>query len=219
MNNSMRFARQISARYPNPWHRHYAWWKLKLDPLYQMVATELGDGAARPALDIGCGLGIAAAYLRLSGFNGHILGIDIDEKKVLAAKRDIAGWIDNVEFKNLDMRQLDDFRGHVLLLDVLQFLERDERDRLLLQAAQMADSEGSKIIIRSTIASNGARFAFSVAGDILARLSGWMNAHPTSYPTIDEISAHFPREQFTTSATPLRGSLQFNNYFISITRK
>ena len=212
-------ARTISRRYLAPWHRHYAWCKLRTDPVYSAVAGALAHAPSRPLLDVGCGLGIAAAYLRLTGYHGALTGIDYDRPKILAARRDLGGWLERAEFRHGDMRELPDFRGHVLLLDILQFVPRSGRRSLLEAAAAMASESGSRVIIRSTVRERGARFALSRLGDLLARMTCWMKDAPVSYPARGEISAVFAEAEFTRRVADCSGGMPFSNMLFELVRK
>ncbi len=72
--------RQISRLFPSRWHRIYTIAKLRSDPLYDSVYNEL-KSSILPLLDVGCGLGILAFYLRERGWDIPIQAIDYDKRK------------------------------------------------------------------------------------------------------------------------------------------
>ena len=83
--------REAAARY-KPWPNlyFYAMGKIALDPAYPAVVSLLRD-SQRPLLDLGCGMGLLAAYLRANGHRAPILGFDVDEEKIGVAQRVLSG--------------------------------------------------------------------------------------------------------------------------------
>src|SRR4051812_17760438 len=79
----MRAARMAAAdRYRSwPYFYFYAHGKIALDPAYPEVVRQLSR-SSRPLLDIGCGMGLLASYLRARGHRGSIFGLDLDEEKI-----------------------------------------------------------------------------------------------------------------------------------------
>ncbi|MFT4548607.1 MAG: hypothetical protein ACI9MB_002560, partial [Verrucomicrobiales bacterium] len=57
---------KLARLFGSPWHRNYVKSKLRTDPLYDGVFGELVDEVL-PLLDLGCGLGLLAFYLRERG--------------------------------------------------------------------------------------------------------------------------------------------------------
>ena len=83
--------REAAARY-RPWPNlyYYAIGKIALDPAYPVVASILRE-SQRPLLDLGCGMGLLAAYLRANGHRAPILGWDVDQRKIDVAQQVLAG--------------------------------------------------------------------------------------------------------------------------------
>jgi 2-polyprenyl-3-methyl-5-hydroxy-6-metoxy-1,4-benzoquinol methylase len=86
------------------WDWHYVSAKLRSDPVYGAVVKELA-GSTLPVLDIGCGIGLLAFYLRESGFTPAITGFDYDAGKIdsaqgMSARSGFAG----LSFMNGDAR-------------------------------------------------------------------------------------------------------------------
>src|SRR3979490_1793111 len=73
--------RRVAALFPQLWLRRYVTSKLRRDPIYP-AACELFRGSDDPILDIGCGLGLLAFYLRERGCQQPILGLDLDARKI-----------------------------------------------------------------------------------------------------------------------------------------
>ncbi|MEM9236743.1 MAG: methyltransferase domain-containing protein, partial [Verrucomicrobiota bacterium] len=113
---------RIASAYPKTWDRCYVRSKLKSDPLYDAVLAELKDHDL-PLLDLGCGLGLTAFYLRDSGMKSDMLGLDYDERKIEGANAVVRQRQDEgFRFEHHDARQgLPEHQGHVTILDILQF--------------------------------------------------------------------------------------------------
>jgi SAM-dependent methyltransferase len=108
--------------------------KLGSDPLYDGVLQHLPDDG-QPVLDLGCGLGLFAHVLRQRGGTQPYLGVDVDAGKIARAQRAAAG-LHAVRFDCLDVQApLPAQAGHVLLLDVLQYLDAGPQQALLRAAS------------------------------------------------------------------------------------
>ena len=213
-----KLARQFGSR----WHRHYVRSKLRTDPLYDGVFEEL-KREQLPLLDLGCGLGLLAFYLRERGLDFPILGIDYDERKIadaarLAAANDAAGG-GRLEFRVGDAREgIPEFQGNVTILDILQFFLPEEQDRLLTNAASCV-APGGKLVIRSTLREGGWRFRVTRLGDYLAKATLWMKASPVHYPTEASIRATLEPCGMVGECRPLWGRTPFSNYLLTFSKK
>lgn len=204
----------IAQRYESRWFQGYVKSKLRTDPLYPAVWNEL-KMATLPLLDLGCGLGLLAFYLRHQGFEPDIFGIDYDKVKIAAAQRIASNHYPDTRFQFGDVRGgIPDFQGNVTILDILQFFNRDEQARLLADASR-AVASGGRLVIRSGLCDHGWRFRVTYAGDVLARTTRWMKAPPTCYPTRESICTVLESEGLEGNVTPLWGNTPFNNYLIS----
>src|SRR3954451_14619900 len=76
---------RVASLFRSAWLRHYVGSKLRSDPVFSL-AYELLRDVGGPILDVGCGVGLLAFYLRERGANHPITGIDIDERKIRRAK-------------------------------------------------------------------------------------------------------------------------------------
>jgi 2-polyprenyl-3-methyl-5-hydroxy-6-metoxy-1,4-benzoquinol methylase len=209
--------RKIAGLFPGRWDRNYVAAKLRTDPLYSALAENL-RGSELPLLDLGCGLGLSAFYLRSEGVIVPIHGLDYDIRKIdsacLAAK---ASGIADLSFSHHDARTgLPEHHGNVSILDILQFFTRDEQQTLLQLAASRV-APGGKLIIRSGLRDPSWRFKITVLGDWLAKATFWMKAAPTHYPTTEDfrqILSPFG----TVTISPLWGGTPFNNHLIVLNR-
>ena len=66
------------------WDLFYTRSKLASDPVYQAVVREIGQSDL-PVLDIGCGIGLLAHYLRACGHTAPVTGFDYDQRKIDSA--------------------------------------------------------------------------------------------------------------------------------------
>ncbi|HEY8990860.1 MAG TPA: methyltransferase domain-containing protein [Luteolibacter sp.] len=208
---------RIAGLYPGHWDRRYVPAKLKSDPLYNAVHAELRNSAL-PLLDLGCGLGLLAFYLREHGQHAPVHGLDYDSRKITGARQAAEhGGYQDVGFDHHDARLgLPDHSGNVTILDILQFFQPAEQQTLLQLAAERVAS-GGKLVIRSGLRDDSWRFKITVAGDLLAKATFWMKAAPTHYPTAGDfqrILSPFGRVRIA----PLWGGTPFNNHLIVLER-
>ncbi|QJE95485.1 methyltransferase domain-containing protein [Luteolibacter luteus] len=205
--------RKLAKPFPGIWDRSYVSSKVKTDPLYGAVYEEL-RGSDLPLLDLGCGLGLLAFYLRERGLNFQIRGLDYDPRKIESAKRVNALLShQDISFATHDAREgLPEHTGNVSILDILQFFTPPEQETLLgLAASRLAP--GGKLVIRSGLRDESWRFKVTVAGDLLAKASFWMKAAPTHYPTSSDFERILSRYG-KVRIVPLWGGTPFNNHLI-----
>jgi SAM-dependent methyltransferase len=199
--------------FPGRWDRNYVASKLRTDPLYAALAENL-RGSDFPLLDLGCGLGLSAFYLRAEGIHVPVHGLDYDVRKIDSAHRAaITSGAKDLLFSHHDARTgLPAHSGNVSILDILQFFTPGEQE-VLLQLAASRVAPGGKLIIRSGLRDTSWRFQITVLGDWLAKATFWMKAAPTHYPAAADfqrmLSAHGK-----VSISPLWGRTPFNNHLI-----
>jgi SAM-dependent methyltransferase len=206
-------ARKLASPFPGIWDRTYVSSKVKTDPLYGAVYDELRTSEL-PLLDLGCGLGLLAFYLRERGLDFPIRGLDYDPRKIVSAgKAAVSLEHRGVSFSTHDARQgLPDHSGNVSILDIMQFFTPPEQEELLgLAAARVAP--GGKLVIRSGLRDESWRFKVTVAGDLLAKASFWMKAAPTHYPASEDFE-RILSPHGEVSVLPLWGGTPFNNHLI-----
>lgn len=208
----------IPRLFRSRWHRHYAASKLRTDPLYEAVWAAL-RGTDRPLLDVGCGVGLFAFYLRARGFEPDIVGIDYDARKVDEARGIAARHFSGITFREGDARDgIPGFAGSVTVLDLLQFFQPDERAQLLAAAARSV-APGGVLVVRSGVRDDSWRCRVTRWADIVARLTRWMKAMPIDYPTIGEVRHALEREGLAGEVRPLWGNTPFNNYIFVFRRE
>lgn len=201
-------------------HEHfYSVVKLRSDPVYAAVTKEL-QGSLLPVLDIGCGIGLLAFYLRESGFAPDIAGFDYDAEKIICAQSMASpSGFEGLSFTTGDARTgLPECSGHVVILDILQFFTREQQEALLRAAASRV-SPGGKLIIRTCLQNNSLRFRITVAGDWLAKMTFWMKDAPVCYPDRALFESVLSSAGLRVRVQPLWGGTPFNNHLVVAERE
>jgi SAM-dependent methyltransferase len=177
--------RRLAALFDNPFLRHYSRWKTRLDPAYPAVARALANAPAEPLLDLGCGAGLLAFYLRLPGYHGPVRALDLDPRKIDAATRASRSLPGQFLFAQSDLAhwRAGDHAGHVCLIDVLQYQPPDGLARLLGEAASCLRAPAHRLVIHSGLADASWRSRVSALGDRFATWTGWMATAPGANPT------------------------------------
>jgi SAM-dependent methyltransferase len=203
--------KQIASRYPTRLLRSYARVKMATDPAYNAVFDLLRD-ATEPLLDIGCGVGLMAFYLRERGMRMPIVGIDHDRRKIEIA-RQVAVGDQSVSFDVGDARHRVQFRGNVVLLDVLHYFSDSDQSVILRNAA----AAGGMIIIRDGIRDGSLRYRLTYAQEMLARAGGWLKAERLHFPTRQSIETSLNGD-LREEVRPMFGRTPFNNYLFVFRR-
>ena len=198
----------------NRYDYYYTLTKLRTDPLYPGVLDAL-RGCGAPLLDLGCGLGLLAHALRRDGQAMAYRGVDIDAPKIERARRIAArAALADTRFDVVDLAAgYPPHAGSVAILDVLQFLTREQQATLLDASIAML-VPGSALVMRAALDDGGARIRRTRAGDRFAALTGWMPDRPKHYPTIDELRTRFDAAGLAAEITPWFGNTPFNNWLI-----
>ena len=201
---------EIASRYPHGFLRSYVRAKVASDPVYNAVFENL-RGTREPVIDVGCGVGILALYLRERGFDAPIAGVDHDAKKIDVAQRVAAS--DGVTFSVGDARAPLPMRGNVVLLDVLHYFTSEDQARILRNAARA----GGMIVIRDGIRDGSLRYRLTYVQETLSRMGGWLKAERLNFPTRETLLGALNGE-FTVDERPMFGRSPFNNYLFVFKR-
>lgn len=200
-------ASRIAARYPSAFLRAYVRAKVRIDPVYAAVFERIRE-SSDPLLDVGCGVGVLAAYLRTRGFAAPIRGIDHDERKVAVATR----VVQDATFEIGDARSAIASRGTVVLLDLLHYFRNGDQTAILAAAAANAKT----VIIRDGVRDGSWRYRLTYAQETFARAVRWLRAERLHFLTRDEIVQPFAG--FDAEVVPLYGKTPFNNYLFVFRR-
>jgi SAM-dependent methyltransferase len=211
--------RRIAASYlPDRHHYWYSLSKLTIDPLYDAVHSVFA-GNSTPLLDIGCGIGLLPLCLRANGggrpHTGPYVGIDSDAAKIDVA-RDACrrAGIADVSFEVVDLAtSFPEHRGSVALLDVLQYLEPETRDRVIAGCARCLTKD-SMLVIRGGLADGSWRAAVTRAADRAGHALRWMRTPFRSQPTAASLAASLAAHGLTAEFHPLAGHTPFNNWLV-----
>jgi len=168
-------AHAVRALYSRaPWFdRGFVRWKLRLDRIFDYLEAE--DTSAGPLIDLGCGHGIASAFL-VSKAPRRIAGCDLDPHRIAVARE---------AFRDLDANfHADDARrfplspaATILILDVLQYLDGREQLELLARCAAALEPEG-KLIFRVQDCHRGFSSRWSAALDRMVFFLGGAGRRP-----------------------------------------
>jgi SAM-dependent methyltransferase len=201
---------RLALRFRHPWLCFYVWGKLHGDPIFA-AAFELLKNVPLPVLDIGCGLGLFEFYVRGRGFAAPMTGIDFDARKIRRARRVAASAYTDIQFIEGDALLTRNSRGHVVIFDVLHYLDSAGQRRLLEHAAACV-APGGYCIIRDTPRSTNWRFRVTQCEEGWARATRWLKSGAIHYPSIDAITAPFRELGFLVNVRPLWGKTPFNSH-------
>lgn len=194
---------------------YYGRSKLRHDPLFEGVLQWLPDDDL-PVLDIGCGLGLLAHVLRQRNHRSAYCGVDVDAGKIGRAWRAAhRSALPQVRFDAVDAQAgLPVHRGHVVLLDVLQYLDPVPQ-QALLQAASARIAAGGRLLLRTPLATGDRRDRTTRIADTLAWMTGWMGTRPRHYPTAGSLETCLAAAGLRTGpAQPLHGRTPFNSWLL-----
>jgi cyclopropane fatty-acyl-phospholipid synthase-like methyltransferase len=189
--------------------------KVATDPVYRAVAGAL-QGTTHPLLDLGSGIGLLAFYLRESGFEQPITGVDHDAQKVSAAIA-ASGAGEGLRFRVQDVREVADTGSNIMALDLLHYFTPEEQSKLLLYIAS-AVPPGGAAVIRDCIRDSSWRYRLTYLQESFSRAVRWLKAERLNFPTRESIVQPFRERGFEVEVRPLSGAFPFNNYLFVFRR-
>jgi len=208
---------RVAARFPGLRLRCYVASKLRRDPIFA-AAYELFSRSDDPILDIGCGVGLLAFYLRERGSLQPILGLDVDLWKTRQGNR-IASRYPDVDLRCQDVQgSLPTFCGNIALIDVLHYLPATGQAALLSHLVNCI-APGGFLVIRECPRANTPRFWMSWVAERLGQLIAWNWKSSLHFPVRESIGAAFDEEEFEHDTRPLWGRLPFNNQLFIFRRR
>lgn len=208
----------VAAQFPQRWLRTYVGSKLRRDPIYP-AAYGLLRGSAEPILDLGCGVGLLAFYLRERGCRQPVLGLDLDARKIGHGQRIAQAHYQDVDLRYQDVQQpLPDFSGNIVLFDVLHYLPLAQQTVLLAHLAERI-APGGLLMIRDCPRDNGPRFWMTYVAEKFAQIVSWNLNTSLHFPSRARINEAFTRDEFERESRPLWGTSPFNNYLFIFRRR
>jgi SAM-dependent methyltransferase len=207
--------RFIAASFlPDRYFQGYTLCKLATDPLYGAICAQF-DGHDQPLLDLGCGIGLLLQCLRALGNPIPYVGIDSDKEKIAAAR--LAATKRSIRDANFQIgdlaHELPAHHGSFALLDILQYLERPARERLLIQVARRLSPSG-KAVMRIGIDDGSWRASVARSADRMGHAVRWMRSSFRSQPTREELMSSFTKAGLNARFSPLWGKTPFTNYLV-----
>ena len=212
MNSLLRQAAGHYKRWPKLYY--YAIGKIALDPAYPAVAETLGNSTL-PLLDLGCGMGLLAAYLRASGHRAPIVGWDVDEKKIEVAKTVLSEGGES--FRAGDAINFSEHYGDVVMLDVLHYFNDRDQQRVLRKIAASIAPQGVALI-RLALNEPSWRFAATKAEEWFVHFTRWIPMQGANFPSRDDVSLPLAKEGLEVEVRPMWGWTPFNSYMFTIRR-
>ena len=208
---------RVVTQFPQRWLREYVRGKLRSDRIYPAV-YELLRSSSDPILDIGCGVGLLAFYLRERACFQPVLGLDLDARKIRCGKKIAATHYDDIELRFHDVREaIPVFSGNVALLDVLHYLPRAVQSALLSHLSDCV-APGGVLIIRDCPSENRPRFWMTWLAEKFAQAISWNLDTPLHFPSRSSINSVFSRREFERESRPLWGASPFNNHIFVFRR-
>lgn len=212
MDSKMNPAMRAADRFRHSRQLHgYARGKIAWDPAYAWLAGELRGGSL-PLLDIGCGAGILGAYLRECGCGRPLTGIDPDANKIGIAQGVAAAYKD-LFFVTGDARNLPEFSGEIIMLDVLHYMSSDDQASVLANVvARLAP--GGRAFVRTTFRDSSWRYHVTLLEEFFVRWSGWIRGGRCCFPTREEVLGPLLGAGCEVEIFPLWGRTPFNSHMI-----
>ncbi|MFL6543143.1 MAG: class I SAM-dependent methyltransferase [Chthoniobacterales bacterium] len=210
---------RVASLFRQRWLRLYVGRKLRTDPVFS-AAFELFARSDAPIIDLGCGVGLLAAYLRERNCQHPIIGIDRDGRKISLA-REMAAHANyrDVEFREGDLTAIEaEGKANVALVDVLHYLPAAQQRSLLRTVAQCV-SLGGIVAIREAPQATTIRFLLTYAGERMSQAISWNVAAPLQFPTAMTICDSFRADDYEAEKRPLWGRTPFNNHLFIFRRR
>ncbi len=206
-------AARVASLYEQRSLQHYVRWKVRLDPAYAAVLETL-RGHSRPLIDLGCGIGALAFFLREGGCDVPIIGVDFDQRKIDVALR-AAQRYRGIDFVTGDARHELPGGYNVVMLDILQYFDRVSQEQVLRNVVRAVPPDGI-VIIRQAIHEQTWRQRVTSSVDAIGRWSRWTRGETLTFPARETITGAFAG--FASEIRPLRGMGLYNNYLFVFRR-
>jgi 2-polyprenyl-3-methyl-5-hydroxy-6-metoxy-1,4-benzoquinol methylase len=209
---------RVAAQFQQRWLRKYVRGKLRHDRIYP-TACELLRSSENPILDVGCGVGLLAFYLRERACRQPVLGLDVDARKIRCGTKIAASHYDDVELRFHDVQEaLPVFSGNIVLFDVLHYLPHAAQTALLAKLASCV-APGGMLIIRDCPRDARPRFWMTWLAEKFAQAVSWNLNTSLHFPSRTSINDVFGEGEFERETRPLWGTSPFNNHIFIFRRR
>jgi trans-aconitate methyltransferase len=119
--------------------REFVRWKLRLDRIFGLLASE--DLRSGTVVDLGCGYGIALSFAAFRDSSRRLVGCDLDGHRIAVARQALRAL--NADLSVADIRSFDlPPAGLILIMDVLQYLGAHEQMTLLQRCCSTLVPQG-----------------------------------------------------------------------------
>lgn len=136
------------------------YWYAKLKMINENLYRDLDSIIPRDAIitDLGCGMGMTAIMLKMSGRHRQVTGVDYDEEKVAIAANSYLSVSHGVKFIHADITTWPlDYSDVFIMYDSLHYLTREEQVKLIDRCARHLRANGMIIIREGVENGNSAR--------------------------------------------------------------
>jgi SAM-dependent methyltransferase len=184
--------------------RGFVRWKLRLDKIFGMLLME--DLCRGPAVDLGCGYGIALAIAAFRHSGLRLIGCDLDQNRVHVANHALSSL--NAQLSVHDIRSFEfPEAGLIMIIDVLQYLGVQEQQALLKRCCASLQPNGT-LIFRVPDRESGLLSKLTMILDNIIFRSAGNRAQPTvlsqqKYEKILQDADMLVQKQRITSRLPL----------------
>jgi 2-polyprenyl-3-methyl-5-hydroxy-6-metoxy-1,4-benzoquinol methylase len=185
--------------------------KLRHDRIYA-TAYDLLRRSNDPILDVGCGVGLLAFYLRERACRQPVLGLDLDARKIHYGNKVALAHYRDVDLRHQDaLGRMPVFSGNVALFDVLHYLPQAMQSSLLSHLAGCV-APGGLLIIRDCPRESRPRFWMTWLAEKFAQTISWNLNVGLHFPSRTGIDGIFSESEFERESRPLWGTSPFNNH-------
>jgi SAM-dependent methyltransferase len=208
--------RAVSARYTHaPMSmRQYAWWKVRLDPVYRAVAAAL-EGK-REIVDLGTGMGILPLVLVTKDPGAHVVGIDHDAGKIHAARCATEGLPIDLVVGDVRSHTLDACEA-VTLIDVLHYFDVDDQKTIVDRAFEALRPGGVLLVREGETGERGSRWTRMI--ERIAIASRWNRGKAPTWRSIDGLRLQLEGLGAKVDVTPVAGTLHPGNVLVRARKK
>lgn len=201
--DTVRFVKSLFEGCPG-YDRGFVRWKLRLDKIFGILAMEdLGIG---PAIDLGCGYGMALALAAFRQPGRSLIGCDLDRHRVDIAREALSPLKAELAVNDVRVFALPQ-AGLIMIIDVLQYLDSAEQLDLLKKCCSVL-MPGGKLIFRIHDRKRGITSKLSLGLDKIIFRFGGNNRrptmlHPTEYMRVLENAGMKVRSRHFLNKLPL----------------